>query len=466
MKSGLLVAASIALAGALLLSAQTRLGYGSTSLYGAGDASSRAWWAPGENLTLVARWNYDDPDGTVGILNANGAFPVKGHPFFDPIGSNGRACVTCHQPADAMSLSTASVRERWTETHGEDPLFATVDGANCPDQPRAAESSHSLLLQRGLVRIPLAWPPKDVQPDFKLEVLRDPTGCNLSAKYGLKSASPAVNVYRRPRPTANLRYILQTGMPHSPARIMADAREHTLESQAISAAFGHLEMKAHPSAEQIDAIVTFESQVYSAQSMHRMGGRFNDADLPSGIDPEGLLHNMKTPAGGEIFGLFPAWRNPPPSIREMEPIRQLRISSTRGLDLFLNRRFGSARQTCAQCHDGRMTGASPGMAPVDIGTTNAPTWTDTTGLPVFRITCNSGRVIDSTDPGRALITGRCADVGAIAAQQLRGLSARAPYFVNGSAKTLGDLVDYYDRRFSIGFTDVEKQDLINFLSVL
>ena len=66
----------------------------------------------------------------------------------------------------------------------------------------------------------------------------------------------------------------------------------------------------------------------------------------------------------------------------------------------------------------------------------------------------------------ALITGRCADVGAIAAQQLRGLSARAPYFVNGSAKTLGDLVDYYDRRFSIGFTDVEKQDLINFLSVL
>ena len=97
---------------------------------------------------------------------------------------------------------------------------------------------------------------------------------------------------------------------------------------------------------------------------------------------------------------------------------------------------------------------------------NAPTWTDPAGLPVFRITCHDGKVIESTDPGRALITGRCADVGAIAAQQLRGLSARAPYFVNGSAKTLGDVIDYYDRRFTVGFSAAEKQDLIHFLSVL
>src|SRR5215472_2980195 len=103
-------AAGLAVLAAFLLHAQTRLGYGSSSAYGAGDASSRAWWAPGEPLTLVARWNYDDPDGTVGILNAKGAFKVKDHPFFEPIGSNGRACVTCHQPADAMSLSTASIR--------------------------------------------------------------------------------------------------------------------------------------------------------------------------------------------------------------------------------------------------------------------------------------------------------------------------------------------------------------------
>jgi hypothetical protein len=38
--------------------------------------------------------------------------------------------------------------------------------------------------------------------------------------------------------------------------------------------------------------------------------------------------------------------------------------------------------------------------------------------------------------------------------------------VNGSASSLRELVDYYDRRFNIGFTDQERDDLINFLSAL
>ena len=78
-----------------------------------------------------------------------------------------------------------------------------------------------------------------------------------------------------------------------------------------------------------------------------------------------------------------------------------------------------------------------------------------------------GRVIYSTDPGRALISGRCADVGSIVMQQLRGLAARAPFFANGSAKSLREVVDFYDRRFGYQtFTDEEKEDLVNFLGAL
>jgi cytochrome c peroxidase len=51
-------------------------------------------------------------------------------------------------------------------------------------------------------------------------------------------------------------------------------------------------------------------------------------------------------------------------------------------------------------------------------------------------------------------------------QQFRGLSARAPYFANGSAADLSELVNFYDRRFKIGLTEKEKQDLANFLSIL
>jgi cytochrome c peroxidase len=101
-------------------------------------------------------------------------------------------------------------------------------------------------------------------------------------------------------------------------------------------------------------------------------------------------------------------------------------------------------------------------------------WSDSTELPVFKLTCRSdaplhpflGRTIYTADPGRALVTGRCADIGAITMGQFRGLAARAPYFSNGSAKHLRELVDCYDRRFDMRLSGQEKQDLVNFLGVL
>ena len=48
----------------------------------------------------------------------------------------------------------------------------------------------------------------------------------------------------------------------------------------------------------------------------------------------------------------------------------------------------------------------------------------------------------------------------------RGLAARAPYFHDGSAATLMDVVNFYNRRFSIGLSAQEKIDLVNFLNSL
>ena len=101
-------------------------------------------------------------------------------------------------------------------------------------------------------------------------------------------------------------------------------------------------------------------------------------------------------------------------------------------------------------------------------------WSESSDLPVFKLTCRAdapphpflGRQIYTSDPGRALVTGHCADIGAITMGQFRGLAARAPYFSNGSAKDLRELVDYYDRRFDMRLSGQEKQDLINFLGVL
>src|SRR6185295_11437277 len=88
------------------------------------------WWAPGDHRTLPASVSFTNEHGRLGILNTGGAVDTRGQPFFEPIGTNGRACVTCHQPADAMSLSVDSARARWVASGGKDPLFASVDGAN------------------------------------------------------------------------------------------------------------------------------------------------------------------------------------------------------------------------------------------------------------------------------------------------------------------------------------------------
>jgi cytochrome c peroxidase len=50
---------------------------------------------------------------------------------------------------------------------------------------------------------------------------------------------------------------------------------------------------------------------------------------------------------------------------------------------------------------------------------------------------------------RALITGLWADIGKVKGPNLRGLAARAPYFHNGSAESLSDIVTFYEKRFRI-----------------
>ena len=198
-----------------------------------------------------------------------------------------------HQPADGMSLSVRTVRERWEATGGTDPPFAAVDGMNCPHLPPGDPRSHSLLLERGLIRVALPWPPRNpdgirIDPEFTIDVVRDPGGCNTHRTHGLESANPTIS-YRRPRPAANNRsndpsefrrwsvhrqervadsYGSDTGRPTS-MNLMSDARAPTLAAQAEDAAEQHLQLKGRLTAAQLAGIVQFEQQVYVAQVSQR-----------------------------------------------------------------------------------------------------------------------------------------------------------------------------------------------------
>jgi cytochrome c peroxidase len=126
---------------------------------------------------------------------------------------------------------------------------------------------------------------------------------------------------------------------------------------------------------------------------------------------------------------------------------------------------------CGICHDTPNVGNHSVSAPLNIGVADPPGGNnalDTNYLPVITI-CQKPSLIacvKTTDPGRAMITGKFADVGKFKGPILRGLAARAPYFHNGSAQTLEDIVTFYDARFHIGFTAQEKLDLVAFLNSL
>lgn len=481
------------------------------------------WWAPGDGRPLPSEASYANPTGALGILNTAGTIDTAAQPFFQPLGQNGRACVTCHQPADGMALSVATVRERWEATGGRDPLFAAVDGRNCPNLPAGDPAAHSLLLTRGLIRVALPWPPRDaagapLPVQYKLEVVRDPTGCNTSPEYGLTSAQPTVSVYRRPRVVANTKYLTHsnfgvgpfiaksglpavrdpdTGLPTS-MNMMSDARATTLKVQAQDAARTHLELPRGLAPDTLRALVGFEEQIYSAQARDLAAGDLT-SDAPGfgphnlAAEPAGVLGNNTT---RWVFPIGDSWREAAAGTGG-DAQQEARAAIARGHDVFMFRTFfirdsmhlnsvglgNPVKRTCSTCHGMHMTGMDVANGWMDIGTTNLPwareaplnPWTkDTPQLPLFKVTCNAdvaphpflGRVIYTQDPGRALISGKCNDVGAIVMQQFRGLAARAPYFSNGSAATLRELVDFYDRRYSIGYSEQEKHDLVAFLEAL
>jgi len=121
--------------------------------------------------------------------------------------------------------------------------------------------------------------------------------------------------------------------------------------------------------------------------------------------------------------------------------------------------------SCTTCHDTPNVGNHSVPLPIDIGLSDERF--RSRGMPLYTLRNRAtGAVRKTTDPGRALLTGKWKDIGKFKGPVLRGLAARAPYFHNGMAGDLEDVVDFYNTRFGIGFTGQEQRDLVRFLESL
>ena len=442
-----------------------------------------------------------DPTGQIGTISTNGSIDL-GNAFFQSLGTNGRSCGTCHLQSDGWGLSAASARTVFTSRGLTDPLFA-FDGANCPSvTPADGAAGHSLLLSHGLIRIEIPVP---AGADFTLAAVHDPYGCALHG-------SPVVAAfYRRPLPTTNLRFLSavmfdgrETGQPlNNGATFMTNLRAD-LAHQAMDATLGHAQAAASPSTAQLNSIVDFELALFTAQRFDNDAGVLNAQGATGG--PDALVSapyypGINDPLGNNPTGaafdpsavtLFSAWQG----LTSTNPATEARTAVARGQTVFdthpltitnvagLNDALGlpAINGTCTTCHDTPNVGNHSLPVPLDIGTSHAAAYethaeiaaalSQLSGpdMPIFQVTCTTGPLAGtvrySSDPGRALITGHCADLGRVKGPILRGLAARAPLFHNGAAASVEQVVAFYNLRFQMGLTAQETSDLIAFLKSL
>jgi hypothetical protein len=456
-------------------------------------------------VTIANLQPFADTTGTVSTYTTAGVID-ESTSFFQSLGTNGRTCATCHQAAQGMSMTPTANATLFASTNGIDPLFAAIDGANYPTAPTSDLASHSLILNSGLIRIAETLP---AGTQFSITALSDPYGCAIVTDPA--TGRPTISVYRRPLASTSLGFLSdimwdtrETISPLTSASTFSANLNADLTHQLLDAINTHAQGTSTPSAAAQSAILTLEQGLFTAQASDAAagslssGGATGGATVLAGVnyypgindafggDPQGKPFNQN------VFTLFSAWNN---------STNAQQASIARGQGIFNNAGFqinnvsglntnntalgnpSNIQATCATCHDTPSVGNHSLPLPMDTGQsdiagnvtgpglTNGLAALSQPNLPVFQITgcknaANQPVTYVTSDPGKALLTGLCSDINRVKVPILRGLAARAPYFHNGSATSLTQVVNFYNARFGMGLNNQQKTDLVNFLSAL
>ena len=455
-----------------------------------------------------------DGSGGLASVSTNGFDTGATNGFLAKLGTNGRTCGSCHVNANAWTFTPQHAKS----LAPNDPLFTPNDGSDCPptspfQRPNSALSSE--VLQYGLIRVELGIP---ATANFALASTTNPKRCAIPP--GSPGVGGQLFLFRRPLPSSNLIF---------DSAIMWDGRE-TLErlttqadfqnlvpllfdlaDQANSATTGHAQGVSIAGTPAQADIVTFETNLYTAQSLlFQQGlialltadGARGGADyLQDAVAPAFFIgiNDPLTPGFTNAnFDLYAAWEPTSPTYKSLRSSEQ---AIGRGEAIFNNTTFvihdvpglNSApsnplynpadplagrdiRGGCAICHNNPNVGNHSTSLPINIGVTMAqPTNNDGSPnnvldiahLPIYTLqNTATGAPVAVTDPGKAMLSGNWTDIGKTKGPMLRGLAGRAPYFHNGSAKDLTTVVNFYNQRFNIGFTPQQVSDLGAFLSAL
>jgi cytochrome c peroxidase len=409
-------------------------------------ADAAATTADGAAMT-AAPAGFADPSGTGDTVVLGAPALNRSSGFFTALGSNGRACVTCHDEASGWTVTPAALQARFDASAGTDPIFRLIDGATSPAADvstlDAARAAYAMLLTKGLIRVGLPLP---AGGELALDAVDDP--------YGFASAAE-LSLFRRPLPTTNLRFV---------GEIMWDGREPDLAQQATDATLGHAQAASVDPA-QMAAIAALEATLYTAQVTDLGAGALPGG--PAALAAQAFSPGINDAATGafdrDAFALFTAWLGQPGAAGSIAHGEQL--FDTMPIQITGVAGIADGPGTCSTCHDTPNVGNHSVALELDTGLADAAARTPDLPLYTLRNT-TTGATVQTTDPGRALITGAWADIGKFKVPVLRGLAMRAPYFHNGSAPTIDAVLTFYDNRFALQLSPGDRADLAAFLSAL
>lgn len=379
---------------------------------------------------------HPNPGGKAATFSTQGAVDLTGE-YFQAQGTNGRSCASCHIPEEAWSINPGTLQDLFDQTGGTHPVFNLLD-ANNPNAdvstPAARLTAYSMLLSRGVFRRGGAPRPNS---EWELIAVEDP--------HGFASLDRLVH-WRRVMPTINFKQgSLTVNWDGGNTGVDLITGLNTQASRNITGA-----QQGPPAPpEVIEDIVNFERSLSTAQLIVPGVGRL-DSDGARGGPEE--LSNMNKTQGR--FDLFDAW------IGHSNP-RRAQIA--RGQELF-NGTNANGR-SCNGCHNSANNGTNINNVLFDVRVASAEARTPDLPLYTFR-NRTTGETRQLTDAGRGNVTGLWNDLGRFKTPTLRALAARAPYFHNGIAPTLTDVVLHYERHLNFVFTDQERADLVAFLNAL
>jgi cytochrome c peroxidase len=384
--------------------------------------------------------------GTAATFSTAGFVDLT-NPFHVPQGSNGRSCESCHLPQVGWSIRPIDVELKFLLTQGNDPIFNKLD-ANSPTPDvsslQAKRASYSML-RKGLFRRGGTIP---ANGEFFIASFDDPLGAGGSPT--------TVQTYRRPLATANFHIAQNIGWHDQNTNGSGDVHAG-LKAQALGNITGAQELPPPqlPSDTTLESIANYELGLAFAQQFSFTAGLLTACGAKGG--PENL--SAQLPAKGP-FNLFDAWKDLKPGSCGSRAADRKRAQIARGQEVFNS-------SGCNGCHNAVNNGSNVDGRLFDIHASQVQH--RALGMPLYTMQNKAtGQTHETTDPGRALRSGKWADMDRFKVPSLRGVVARAPYFHNGIAANLDEVVRHYETELNFKFDEQpgDRAALIAFLEAL